>query len=417
MLSKLLFYLLILVLFAAGAYWFSSGSGDMVLEWRDYELTTTTANFVFLMLIIVVVFSICIPAISNLLGLPKKWLKAREEKRFRQGLDHVTHTLVAISLGDTKSANTNLGKAKKMLPGQPIVPLMETQIAAATKDQTLLQRSLNDLQLYDQTKALASKGLAELHMRKGELISAIPFAKKAMELEPQNQQSFEITLTLYVKSKQFVYAETLIEDAKSQKIIDKYQHKELLAMLAHIRSTQDEITPEEARKYSADAYQLAPHQPHMFLQYITLHNAGTHTPLAIKAIKRSWEGCFTPALYELTKHVAVDDKEKKKLYNKLLGLSLDGKPYAYLLLAGLMLQQEDGKATNRYLEAYNELVKVPLELPEGGIDNIEYFTELLTQAEQEMDALKWVCDNCYKESDSWQAVCPGCQALNQCQTI
>lgn len=417
MIAKLLAYLLFIIMLGVGAYWFASGSGDMVLEWRDYELTTTTANFIFLMLIVVVVFAVVIPAIGNIFTLPKRWMKAREEKRFRQGLDHVTSTLVAISIGDSKAANASLVKAKRALPGQPIVPLLETQMAAASKDQELLQRSLHDLQEYKQTKALASKGLAELHMRKGELISAIPFAKQAMELEPKNEQSFEITLALYIKSKQYVYAETLIEDAKSQKIIDKYKHKELLAMLAHIRSQQDEISLDEARAFSDTAYKLASHQPHIFLQYIRLHNEGAHIDQAVKVLKRSWEGCFTPALYELAKDLALDDKEKKKVYSKLINYSMEGKPYAYLLLADLATKQEDGKLANQYFENYNQYAQVSLELPAGDIDNISYYHKLLDEAEQHIPAINWTCHSCAKISDRWQVVCPSCQLLNGCHVV
>ena len=418
--SRFAFYLLLAVLVAVGANWFASGTGDMVLEWKHYELTTTTSNFVFLVVILVVFLSVIIPWVLGLFGL-KKWLKARDEKKFRQGLDHVTNTLAAVAIGDTKAAAIALNKARKSLDKQPIIPLLETQIAAATQDQDLLQKSLGELQEFKQTKALAAKGLAEMHMRKGELTSAIPFAEKAMELEPENKQSFEITLSLYVKSKQFIYAENLIEDAKKQKIIDKYETKDLTALIAYLRSIQDELTDEEAKKHVAEAYESAAHRPHIFLHYIKLHNEGVDVEKAVKVLKRSWEGCFTPALYSLAKEIALGEKEKKKLYSKLMNLSLTGKPLANLLLADLAMDKQDSKEALKQLAQYNESTGNHLELPdadaEGDMDYERHIAEAFKLAEEGVGELRWACDNCKKESSGWQVICPSCQTFNSCGIV
>ena len=419
MLSKILLYILLLGLFIAGGYWFADGSGDMALQWRNYELTTTTSNFVFFIIFVTALLSIVIPGVIGIFGLPKRWIKARENKKYRQGIEHITHTLTAISSGDVKAANSAAGRARKAFAGQPIVPLLETQIAAASKDQALLQQSLTELQQFKETKALASKGLAEMHMRKGELISAIPFAEKAMELEPGNKQPFLITLALYVKSKQLVFADTLLEDAKKDKVIDKYVLREYKALLAYIRAEQEEENRELAKKHISEAYQLASHQQHIFLRYIALHNDEHSAQEALKVLKRSWEGCFIPALYPLAKDIAINDKDKKKLYKKLLNLSMDGKIYAQLLLADLMLSMGNHKEAVGHLRIYSELTGIDIDIPEVGAKGElvagEPLGDIIAGEEANMKITGWTCKQCHTKTAEWLAVCSSCQTLNQCQ--
>lgn len=414
MLAKILFYVLVIVLLCVAAGWFANGSGDMVLEWNNYELTTSTANFVFLLVIIIVVMVIVLPSVAGLFGLPKRWLKERENRKFRQGLDHVTQTMIAIASGNAAQASGHLKRANKVLAGQAIIPLLETQIAAATKDQTLLQTSLNQLQQHPETKALASKGLAEMHMRKGEMISAIPFAEQAIDLEPKNVDSFLITLTLYVENKQFSQAESLIEGGRKRKVINKSRYEALLAMVSYLRSMQ--ARGEEAVSHIRTAYAHAPQAPHIYARYIELHNTPERMTDALNALKRSWEGCFSPLLYRLAGELKLEARDQKKLYQKLVGLSLKGKPYAYLLLAEMAMKRDDSKQAYGFLaDAHGALgsrfdLEPPLkdELPEYA----EQLAEAYAQATVQLETAHWACHTCGQSVEAWQAVCGSCQGLN-----
>lgn len=419
MLSKILSYTLLILLLAFGAYWIANGSGDMVLEWQDYQLTTSTANFVFLLIILIIFFAVILPGVFGVFAWPKRWLKAREDKKFKAGLEHITQVIISTSIGDLKAAQAHLNKAKKPYAGMAIIPLLQTQIAAAKKDQVLLESSLHELQKHPKTKALAAKGLAELHMRKGELFPALNFAEQVRELEPGNKQSFLMSLALYLKSKQFVFAESLLEDAKKQKVIDKYELREYGAILAYMRSLQEEVPAEDQRVYISQAYELAPHLEPIFLRFIALYNEGEHVSQAVKVLKRSWEGCFTPKLFAHAREIALDEKEKQKLYHKLLGYSLSGKPYAYLLLADSEAKagryQDASKQFTLYKEELEKNTPKALDVPLPVNQDLDELINYADEVEEKIAKLSWRCKNCGHEAQIYEVICSNCQSVGSYQ--
>jgi HemY protein len=162
MLIKLLFYVVIVALLAVAAVWFASGTGEIIAAWQDYEITMSTANFVFATFIIIALLAIIIPMILGLFSAPFRWWRKRQDMKYKKGLQLVTETLAAISTGDAAHAEILMKRSAKLLHHQPIVPLLQAQLAGIKKNENQLQQAFQSMLEFSETKALGSKSLSTL---------------------------------------------------------------------------------------------------------------------------------------------------------------------------------------------------------------------------------------------------------------
>jgi HemY protein len=411
---RLLFYVIIIALLAVAAVWFASGSGDIVAAWRNYEITMSTANFVFATLLAITLLAVVIPMILGLFSAPFRWWRKRQEAKYKKGLQLVTETLAAISTGDAAQAENLMKRSAKLLHQQPIVPLLQAQLAGMKKNESQLQQAFQSMLAFPETKALGSKSLAEFHMRKGNVIPAIPHAEQALNLEPKNSQSLKTTLALYVKSEQYDRAYELITQGKKRKSLTKPEATALQAMLTYLQALQAEKINDDdkARNLLQTAFNLAPERSYIAIKAIDMHNTDQHIKTAITMLKRSWERYFTPDLVPLAQDLLLDKQTKRKLYKKLLNASASSKPYLYNLLAELALSEQDELEAYAWLEKYQQVTHVDL----AHISVASELSGIIASLYKKNPKSRWECGECGAVLNDWQAVCNSCNSINSIST-
>lgn len=424
MVVKLVFYICIIALLTIVAVWFASSPGDLVAVWRDYEITMSTANFVFAILLVVALLAVIIPLILGLFATPFRWWRKRQDAKYKKGLQLVTETMAAISTGDIPQAEILVKRSKKLLASQPVVPLLEAQLAGLKKDENLLQQSFQSMLEFSETKALGSKSLAEFHMRKGEVIPAISHAEQAMGLEPKNSQSLRTTLALYIKSEQFDRANDLISQGRKRKTLSKQDVKGLQALIFYLKAQKASAIHDDdaARAYIMQAYQLTPNRAVIFNKAIDCNNTDQHIKQALKILKRSWELHFTPSLVAQAQDLVLDNAAKRKLFKKLIGTSIKGKPYLAIMLAELALGNLDEYEAYAWLEKYNQWTTEDIDLPTkpNKHAHISVETELKAIVEQctsKFPSATYECQECGANYADWKAVCDSCNSVNSILTI
>lgn len=419
MLIKLIFYIIIIAVMAVGAVWFSASPGQMVAEWNGYEITTTTANFIFVVILMVAVIGIIIPTLLGLLATPHRWWKKKQDAKYKRSLACVTETLTAIASGDVVQAELLLKRSKKILHNQPIMPLLQAQLAGVKKDQTALQNSFQAMLEHPETKALGSKSLAEYHMRKGDVIPAISHAEQALELEPKNSESIRTTMLLYFKSGQYERAKLLLQQSRKRKSFSRAQEKELLACILYLQTEQAELTKDEhaAKRLISEAYKLSPERAHIYAKYIDLHNNDKDISKAVQVLSQSWKNHYTDLLPHLADDLLLDRTAKRRLLKRQLGKSPAGKLEALRLLAGIAVKDQDEFEAHAWLGKYLQLNPGSFTLPpkpnvHKHISHMAEIQEILAVLEKHYMQKKWECMYCDAMTDAWHPTCTNCNALN-----
>ena len=101
---RIVLFLLLIALAAAGAAWVADQPGDVALSWGGTKLTTTLPVFALGIAIIVVAAMIVLGMLGALWRTPSRLRRRRHERRHARGRHAITHGLLAIGHCDSTAA-------------------------------------------------------------------------------------------------------------------------------------------------------------------------------------------------------------------------------------------------------------------------------------------------------------------------
>ncbi len=101
---RIILFLVLIALAAAGAAWVADQSGDVVLSWDGWRVATTLPVFALALGIAIVAAMLAWSLILALWRMPEKIRRSRRERRHARGRHAITHGLLAIGHGDSTAA-------------------------------------------------------------------------------------------------------------------------------------------------------------------------------------------------------------------------------------------------------------------------------------------------------------------------
>lgn len=413
---KLLFYIALTFALGLAALWFSDIPGEVRATWQGYEIRTTTAVIVFTIIFIIAALSAFFPMLFAVIRAPQVWWKSRQQKKYKRGLELVTQTLTAIATGDSAAASTLVSKTARTLPGNPISLLLEAQLAGMRRDEKQLRLTFEAMMQHPETKALASRSLAEWHIRKGDLIPAITHAEQALKLDPSDTQALRTTLALYIKSGDLAHAHEMVTNSRRRTQLTRQESNHYHSIILLLRSDKalQENNENLARQHIVNAYRLEPHFLPLVIRYVNLMQSDSDKQAAIKALQRAWKYRPVPELVPLIAGLPLESKKLQAVGKKILLSAPRNNVAAKLLEAKLaMLRSEFALARRTLLEALNESKSKPIYVMLSSLELTERndaraanaWLEKMQHAESESG---WQCDACHHRADEWQAVCASC---------
>ena len=129
------------------AVWFSNSNGKVVIEWFDWQLTTSPSFLIISLVFIFFFIYTLLSLIFSLYNLPKKTLLKIEKRKKNTAITALNEGIIASFYGNKKDVLKNLNIAKKSLNDTPLLILLELQNSIYNGDQnntfTLLTKMLN----------------------------------------------------------------------------------------------------------------------------------------------------------------------------------------------------------------------------------------------------------------------------------
>src|ERR1700748_2653138 len=121
---RLVLFLVLIALAAAGAAWVAEQPGDVVLSWGAVKATNTVPGFVLALGIVLIAAMLVWSVFAALLRTPGRMRRRRHERRHARGRHAITQGLLAIGHGDSAAARQHADAARRLAGNDPLAPLL-----------------------------------------------------------------------------------------------------------------------------------------------------------------------------------------------------------------------------------------------------------------------------------------------------
>src|SRR5437879_13055239 len=101
---RIVLFLVLIALAAAGAAWVADETGDVTLSWGGWRVATTLPVFAIILVIVVVAAMFAWSILATLWRAPARIRHSRRERRHARGRHAITQGLLAIGHGDAAAA-------------------------------------------------------------------------------------------------------------------------------------------------------------------------------------------------------------------------------------------------------------------------------------------------------------------------
>lgn len=420
------FYLILLLATALLAGYFSAYPGEVTLSWQEWRADTSVAVLLLLIFLLALAVMSVLLCLRFFLLLPRRFRRGQRERRYMQGLKHVTESLVALAGGELDAARRATHQAERRL-GQdaPAVLLLTAQIAKLEGNDARARQMLEQMLKHKETEYLAARGLSDYHTRQQQASFALAYAEQALTLRPKDPRAVRGAVASYMRLSRHAEALNALSRARWRIPRAERRRSEGLVMLLKAQSLKEAADIPGALHAAEEAVKRLRGGPVAgFAQAGALSATLAqvlHGPKdAQRRLRRAFAHSPHPLLADAFRAVAADELPTRALK---LAQSLAATQSAHL--ESRLLVAEAALAASAHDIARAEL-KAALE---GGDEpracNLMARLEKSAYNDEEA-AERWrlralaaeaartrhACSECHYTSSVWSALCPECGAFD-----
>src|SRR6476660_6501977 len=126
---RIILFLVVIALAAAGAAWVAEQTGDVTLSWGGWRVATSLPVFALALGVAVVAAMLAWSILRALWRMPEKVRRKRRDRRHARGRHAITHGLLAIGHGDATTARAHAHVARRHAANDPLALLLHAQSA------------------------------------------------------------------------------------------------------------------------------------------------------------------------------------------------------------------------------------------------------------------------------------------------
>jgi len=174
-----------------------------------------------------------------------------------KGYQAVARGMMAIGMGDRKTAERSARDAHKFLGAEPLVLLLQAQSAHLSGDKQAADRAFRTMLDNEDARTLGLRGLFIEAQRRGDPDEALSFARQAQQAQPALSWANDALLEWYCQQQDWSQALALLQ--RMQKQLDKPLYRRQRAVLLTAYATSLHRTDSEtALDLAQEAVKLAP---------------------------------------------------------------------------------------------------------------------------------------------------------------
>ncbi|WP_038965104.1 heme biosynthesis protein HemY [Bradyrhizobium diazoefficiens] len=311
---RIVLFLVLIALAAAGAAWVADQPGDLVLTAGGFRASTTLPRFVFLLGLFAAAVVLVWSILTTIWRTPGRLRRRSHEKRHARGRHAITHGLLAIGHGDTALARRHAETAPRHAPNDPLALLLHAQSAQLEGNRDEAQRAFRAMAEREDTRLLGLRGLFIEAQRADDAVGAVMIAEEAIKLSPSSTWASHAVLGFRCARGDWSGALAILDSNLSAGLIDKPAYRRQRGVLLTARALELQTMDRDvARESVMEAIKLAPTLVPAAVLAAKFESEAHQVRRAMKLVEAAWLANPHPDLAEAYAHVKLGDSARQRL--------------------------------------------------------------------------------------------------------
>jgi HemY protein len=311
---RIILFLVLIALAAAGAAWVADQTGDVTLSWGGLKIATSLPVFALLLGVAIVAAMLAWTILRALWRMPEKIRRSRKERRYARGRHAITHGLLAIGHGDATAARAHAGIARKHAANDPLALLLHAQSAQLNGDREGAKTAFRAMAEREDTRLLGLRGLFIEAQRADDPVSAVMIAEEALKLAPASTWASHAVLGFRCAKGDWSGALVILDNNLASGLIDKAAYRRQRGVLLTARALElEKVDRDLSRESAMEAVKLAPTLVPSAVLASKYQSEAHQIRRSMRIIETAWLAHPHPDLADAYAHVRLGDSARQRL--------------------------------------------------------------------------------------------------------
>jgi HemY protein len=311
---RIILFLLLIALAAAGAAWVADQSGDIVLNWGGYRVETSLPVFALALGAVIVAALLAWTVLRALWRTPEKIRRHRRQRRHARGRHAITQGLLAIGHGDSTAARAHADVARRHAADDPLTLLLHAQSAQLGGDRAGAQAAFRAMAEREDTRLLGLRGLFIEAQRADDPVSAVLIAEEALKLSPGSTWASHAVLGFRCAKGDWSGALAILDNNLASGLIDKATYRRQRGVLLTARALElEKVDRDLSRDSVMEAVKLAPTLVPAAVLASKYQSEAHQVRRSMRIVEAAWLAHPHPDLADAYAHVKLGDSARQRL--------------------------------------------------------------------------------------------------------
>ena len=311
---RIILFLVLIALAAAGAAWIADQTGDVVLSSGGWRVETSLPVFALALGVIVVAAVLAWSMLRGLWRTPQRIKRARRERRHARGRHAITHGLLAIGHGDSVAARLHADVARRHATHDPLALLLHAQSAQLDGDREGARAAFRAMAERGDTRLLGLRGLFIEAQRADDPVAAVMIAEEALKLAPASTWASHAVLGFRCAKADWSGALSILDNNLASGLIDKAAYRRQRGVLLTARALELETVDRDLSRESVmEAVKLAPTLVPAAVLASKYQSEAHQIRRSMRIVEAAWLAQPHPDLADAYAHVKLGDSPRQRL--------------------------------------------------------------------------------------------------------
>jgi HemY protein len=311
---RIILFLVLIALAAAGAAWIADQSGDVALSWGVWRVHTSLPVFVLALGVVIVAAMLTWSILRGLWRTPERVRRTRRERRHARGRHAITHGLLAIGHGDSSAARAHADVARRHAANDPLALLLHAQTAQLDGDREGAQRAFRAMAGRKDTRLLGLRGLFVEAQRADDPHAAVAVAEEALRLSPGSTWASQAVLGFRCAKGDWTGALAILDNNLASGLVDKAAWRRQRGVLLTARALElENLDRDLSREIIMEAVKLAPTLVPAAVLASKYQSEAHQIRRSMRLVEAAWLAQPHPDLADAYAHVKLGDSARQRL--------------------------------------------------------------------------------------------------------
>jgi HemY protein len=311
---RIILFLVLIALAAAGAAWVADQTGDVALSWGGLRVVTTLPVFALALGMTVVAAMLAWTILRALWRMPERIRRGRRERRHARGRHAITQGLLAIGHGDSSAARLHADVARRHAADDPLALLLHAQSAQLDGDREGARTAFRAMTERADTRLLGLRGLFIEAQRADDPVAAVGIAEEALKLSPASTWASHAVLGFRCAKGDWNGALAILDNNLESGLIDKPAYRRQRGVLLTARALElENVDRDLSRDSVMEAIKLAPTLVPAAVLAGKYQSEAHQIRRSMRIVETAWLAHPHPDLADAYAHVKLGDSARQRL--------------------------------------------------------------------------------------------------------